>query len=111
MKKVRKKKSLLKLPDPNKTKRRKRRAVKCPECKQILRETFGWGFCDSCFRGVPLPVGRVVNNRQRGKYVYLLRSLLKEVQQDVEDVEESRRIVRRELKNNEFIIVELYEED
>ncbi len=73
------------LPKPDDRKKRKPKKLKeCPDCKIPLITYPGWGSCESCHRGMSLPIWRIASTgRQRGKEVHLASMVLRELSQDV----------------------------
>lgn len=98
---------ILKLPDPDTFRRRKQRDPKCSDCRGVLVISRGHAYCERCSLTTPLPIARVVSTGpNNGKYVYLKESIMKELREDYELVDDQLVALGRELKDRNIIIVE-----
>ena len=99
-------KNLFKLPPPSDKKKKKKRP-KCDDCKvPLLVRKVGWGHCEECHRGVPLPIGHIASDGPHAeKEVFLASAIFKEFLQDM-DYDEAEDEFDKELRTsrNFFII-------
>lgn len=95
--------------------RRVTRTERCTECDGILkrsRSRFGSGYCEACALFMPVAIGRIVSKGpHQGKYIYLKSAILREVRESNDDPSDISAEVDDELRNRDYFVIELYEED
>jgi len=94
------------LPKPeDKKKSKPRKPKECPDCKVPLIIYRGWASCESCHRGMSIPVGRIASTgRSKGKEVHLASQVLRELSQD-DILSEAKEDLLDELDNKNYYII------
>jgi len=95
--------------------RRVTRTERCSECDGIIKRSrarFGSGYCEACSISMPVAIGRIVSKGpHQGKYIYLKSAILQEIREGNADPRDISAEVDEELRNRDFFVIELYEED
>ncbi len=102
----------IRLPNPANMRMKQRKAEKCEECKAVLARGKGYGYCETCYITTPLPIAKIITaGAHNGKYVYLKESILRQIREEYDDIEDINDALKKECHDRDFFIIEMLPEE